>query len=359
MKLLPIITFIIIQYLLITSSATPIIKTPTSLSILETSNVIYEEIYKDDKLDYLVIGDWGFQGKGVGQKHGNQKNVAFVMKKWAERYNSQFIINVGDSFYKSEKDDHQGVDSVDDEKWKVAWLDVYKGRLAEIPWYSVAGNHDWYNNVTAEIDYSLNVNSRFFMPSLFYVRTSIFGNEEKTKVAWIHIDTNLFFYEYDWIQNDGMKNNFNTLGWDNNKEVEMKLRWIEQQLIEQQDANWIFVAGHHPLIGTCATYYYMPKLIELFESYGVSGYFAGHAHVLEYKSPKPNSPVAYFTSGAASRTSDGCGGKDWGMPEGTFGFLHATITANEMTFSFVNATTTKDKVVYQGKLTARSIWNPK
>jgi hypothetical protein len=58
--------------------------------MLEPSNVNYEEIYENNKLDFLVVGDWGYQAK-----IGNQKNVAFVMKKWAERYNSQFMINVG------------------------------------------------------------------------------------------------------------------------------------------------------------------------------------------------------------------------------------------------------------------------
>jgi tartrate-resistant acid phosphatase type 5 len=190
------------------------------------------------------------------------------------------------------------------------------------------------------------------MPSLFYVRTSIFGSKERTKAVWIHIDTNIFFYKYDEIKNDGMKDNFNMLGWDDDdgEEVEEKLLWLEQQLIEQRDANWIFVVGHHPLIGKCADINHMPRLVELFERYKISGYFAGHAHVLEYQTPKANSTVAYFTSGAGSRTSNGCKGKDWGMPEGTFGFLHATIVKNEMSFEFVNATTIKDKVVYRGKL---------
>lgn len=86
--LLIIILFIVIQCLLIISGTMPNILIP------ESSDIIFEERY-NDILDFLVIGDWGFQGKGVGRKHGNQKNVAFVMKKWAERYNTQFIINVG------------------------------------------------------------------------------------------------------------------------------------------------------------------------------------------------------------------------------------------------------------------------
>jgi hypothetical protein len=89
-----IVSFIVIQCLIIiTLSAIPN-SSKISDNSLETSDIIFEEKY-NDVLDFIVIGDWGFQGKGVGRKHGNQKNVAFVMKKWAERYNSQFIINVG------------------------------------------------------------------------------------------------------------------------------------------------------------------------------------------------------------------------------------------------------------------------
>ena len=197
------------------------------------------------------------------------------------------------------------------------------------------------------------------MPSLYYVRNCIVGKEKKVKVTWIHIDTNIFYYKHDEMENEGMKKNFEILGWDNEDEIERKLHWLENQLIEQQDANWIFVVGHHPLIGECADHYYMSRLPILFERYKVSGYFAGHAHVLEYQYPKPKSSVAYFTSGAGSRTSVGCNGRDWGMSEGNFGFLHATIIDKEMTFEFINATTIKDKIVYRGKLTANQVWYPK
>lgn len=48
-----------------------------------------------------------------------------------------------DNFYISYVGDHEGVTSVDDPKWNRIWKGVYKGRLAEIPWYTIAGNHDW------------------------------------------------------------------------------------------------------------------------------------------------------------------------------------------------------------------------
>jgi len=83
--------FLTTQWLL--SNAIQNINIRTILEPSNSSNSVYEEIYDDDKLDFLVLGDWGYQGKGIGTKQGDQKNVAFSIKKWAERNNSQFIIN--------------------------------------------------------------------------------------------------------------------------------------------------------------------------------------------------------------------------------------------------------------------------
>jgi tartrate-resistant acid phosphatase type 5 len=55
-------------------------------------------------------------------------------------FNSFIIL---DSFYISYDGDHEGVTSVNDPKWNRIWKGAYKGRLSDIVWYSVAGNHDW------------------------------------------------------------------------------------------------------------------------------------------------------------------------------------------------------------------------
>ncbi|CAG8463035.1 2511_t:CDS:2 [Scutellospora calospora] len=193
-----------------------------NVTIATPYSEVFEETYVDSTLDFIVLGDWGYKANGTGRKHGDQVHVAFAMDSWAKKYNTNFIVNVGDSFYKNGKKDHQGVKSVNDSKWKTNWLDVYKGKLSDIPWYS-------------------------------------------------------------------------------------------------------------------------------------------HTHVLEYQYPKPSSPIAIFTSGAGSRSSGGCEGKDWGMPEGTLGFLHAKIESNsdKMSFEFVDATTYKAKIVYQGYINSTSIWYPK
>ncbi|CAB4390727.1 unnamed protein product [Rhizophagus irregularis] len=322
--------------------------------LVEPRDKPYVEKYKSDKLDFLTFGDWGYEGVEPGQIYGNQSKVSMAMDDWAKNYTSNFIINTGDNFYISFDGDHEGVTSVNDPKWNRIWKGAYKGRLAEIVWYSVAGNHDWYGNITAQVDYSLNEDDRFFLPSAYYVRESYFG-PKKTKVTWIHIDTNIFFYEpEDTEDRPKLINQLIEVGWDTVQTINDKLKWIEDRLIEQQDTKWIFVVGHHPLIGKCADKYYMGSLRPLFEKYRVTAYFSGHTHSLAVESAKDGQPVTYFLTGAGSKTDPPCEGNDWGAPDGTLGFLHTTLTEDKFTYEFVDATTANDpKVIYTGSLTPR------
>jgi tartrate-resistant acid phosphatase type 5 len=217
-------------------------------SFFETPAIVYEEVYLDaETLDFLIIGDWGNSGKGKDLKHGPQANVSKAMEFVANKHDSKFIVNVGDNFYKRSAKDYQGILSVNDSKWEEIWLNVYNStKLRRLPWYTVAGNHDWYTNITAQIEYSLTVDSRFFFPSLFYVRSSLFGKEMKTKAVWIHIDTNVFYYNVDTIievKMEGLKTNLLNFGLHTQQAIQDKLKWIEQRLIENQDADYIFVVG--------------------------------------------------------------------------------------------------------------------
>nr|CAG8434005.1 13830_t:CDS:2 [Entrophospora candida] len=324
----------------------------------------FNESYEGESLDFLVVGDWGSAGKkDKNSKNTTQINVAKSMEHFATMHDSKFIVNVGDNFYKRFKNDYQGINSVDDPKWEDIWLNVYNGpKLSKLTWYSVAGNHDWYSNITAQVDYSLNKNSRFFLPSLFYVRRSVFGKEpfKKTETAWIHIDTNVFAYDVNEIVEEkmqGLKTNLLAFGWHKKKIIEKKFKWIEDRLIENQDAKWIFVVGHHSLIGSCSSQKNLPRLLKLLEHYRVSAYFSGHNHVLQYKSPDETSPFAKFVSGAGSKFGYGCDESDWMAMRGTVGFLHVKVTNNDLQFEFIdstNATRIKKKnigkIAYSGKL---------
>ncbi|CAG8688412.1 3565_t:CDS:2, partial [Funneliformis mosseae] len=142
--------------------------------LVEPIDKPFVENYESKELSFLTFGDWGFAGVEVGQEIGNQTKVAKAMTKWSGQYNSNFVLSVGDNFYINFVGDHEGVSSIYDTKWDKVWKNAYQGRLAKIPWYIVAGNHDWYGNITAQIDYSLNYDSRYFFPSAYFVRESYF-----------------------------------------------------------------------------------------------------------------------------------------------------------------------------------------
>ncbi|CAG8468538.1 7304_t:CDS:2 [Cetraspora pellucida] len=344
--------------------------TRPNASIADPYPTTFEETYPGiDKLDFLVFGDWGYQGSD-----SRQSVVASAMKTWADNNNTTFILSLGgilsdhsksNNFYTSNSTDHEGVDSIYDPKWKTSWLDVYGGKLKDLVWYTVAGNHDWYTNVTAEVDYFWEIDQRFFLPSLYYVRTVTFGSK-KIKASFIHIDTDPLYYPYDSLTNvDNLKATLLALGLNTPDAIESKIKWIEQQLKNVQDSKWIFVVGHHPLIsGNCSSIYYMSRLPPLFEKYNVAAYLAGHVHKLEYQEVNSTSHVAYFTTGAGSKTQfEGCDGPSWfmpgGGPEGTRGFLHVWIQEDgeKLGFEFINSTTADKQPVsvYQGSLNPRAL----
>ncbi|CAG8495322.1 13166_t:CDS:2, partial [Racocetra fulgida] len=156
-----------------------------------------------------------------------------------------------------------------------------------------------------------------------------------------------FYYPYDNLSDaDNLKAYLLALGLHTPDAIETMLKWIEQQLINLQHSKWIFVVGHHPLIaGNCSSIYYMSRLPPLFEKYNVSAYLAGHVHKLEYQQVNSTSHVAYFTTGAGSKTQfEGCDGASWFMPgggaEGTRGFLHIWIQEDgeKLLFEFINST---------------------
>ncbi|CAG8578944.1 14794_t:CDS:2 [Dentiscutata erythropus] len=334
-------------------------------SVSDPYPTVFKEKYVGG-LRFLVLGDWGQRGNGTGQPQ-----VAAAMKTWADRNKTSFVINVGDNFYQTSTTtaktvtdpiDHEGVSNETDHKWKSYWLDVYGGRLKDIKWFTVAGNHDWYNNVTAEVDYFWDVDSRFFFPSLYYVRKVKFG--EGICAAFIHIDTNPYYYNYtSYNHTNNLKQTLNDSNLYTPEQLDGRLKWLEDQLKNVQDTDWIFVVGHHPLIGDCRikndAYYLMYEIPPILTKYNVSAYFNGHAHDLSLSTDNATSPVTYFGSGAGGAALGiGCLNPNWTSPY-TFGFLSVKIPSNGKTlyFDFVDAnqTDTPPKVIYSGKIKSRKV----
>ncbi|CAG8461260.1 14776_t:CDS:2, partial [Cetraspora pellucida] len=325
--------------------------------------IAFEEFYENKGLDFIAFGDWG------ERKHDSEQfQVAEALQAWANE-NTLFIVNVGDNFYQTNNElpfndpiDHEGVLSIDDPKWHTYWLNVYNGRLKKIYWYMVAGNHDWYTNVTAQVDYFWEKNIRFFLPSLYYSRRVYFGPENNKLAIFIHIDTNPFYYPYkSYESKDDMKRNLLTFNLNHESEIDNRLKWIEDQLIAARDADWIFVVGHHPLVGACQTKhsssYLMYKFPPLFKKYNVSAYIGGHMHDLELSEANSTTSVTYFgVGGGGAKGTDTCGDATWAAPF-TFGFLRVNIPHNGdiLYFDFIeaNKTDVPSHISYSGSFCSR------
>ncbi|CAG8838291.1 14685_t:CDS:2, partial [Gigaspora margarita] len=341
---------------------------PSGGSVGDPYPTTFEEKYNGD-MKFLVIGDWGQKGPGTGQTP-----VAKAMTKWSNDNHTTFVLNLGDSFYQTsnttaptvtDASDHEGVSSISDTKWKSYWLDMYGDRLKDVTWFSVAGNHDWYNNVTAEVDYFWDVDSRFFLPSLYYVRKVTFGSG--VCAAFIHIDTDPYYYNYtSYKKSNNLKQTLTDFNLHTDDQLNARLQWLDDQLKAVQDADWIFVVGHHPLVGNCRlkdtkNYYLMYKFVPILEKYNVSAYFNGHAHELALSLANSTSPVTYFGCGAGGATlGSGCPNPDWTVPL-IFGFLSVHIPADGKTLHYdyvqANDTKTPPQVIYSGTVNSRKSGN--
>jgi len=98
-----------------------------------------------------------------------------MLTKFHELGDVKFVINVGDSFYPT------GVTSKSDSKWQTRWRDIYAPELLALPWYSVYGNHDEYDDEGCacgaadgsqcnQINADINNKQFFYMPSVNWYR---------------------------------------------------------------------------------------------------------------------------------------------------------------------------------------------
>ena len=109
-------------------------------------------------LAFLAMGDWGRDGAF------NQREVGQAMGVAANELNSAFVLALGDNFYED------GVQSVEDPKWRTSFEDIYTAPSLQTPWYVALGNHDYHGSPEAEIAYSAK-SRRWRMPSRYYVQS--------------------------------------------------------------------------------------------------------------------------------------------------------------------------------------------
>jgi tartrate-resistant acid phosphatase type 5 len=184
-------------------------------------------------LNFLVIGDWGYNSS-------DQTSVANAMKTVASANKTDFIVSVGDNFYFNGGGyNYDGVLSRNDDKFTDLWEKKYDGALSQLPWYLVLGNHDWYSCPECQIQYS-KVNSRWKLPAFFHTKTIL---NSDFKAAFIFLDVNLLA---NGINGDSpaMKENLKKIS---KNSVYFIKRWIIKQLEKFSNFDYIFVVGHYPI----------------------------------------------------------------------------------------------------------------
>ncbi|MBL0333515.1 MAG: metallophosphoesterase [Chlorobiota bacterium] len=211
---------------------------------------------------FIVFGDWG-----MGDY--NQLKVAKAMSLTAKQFGCDYIISTGDNFYPT------GVTGIEDEQWTRKFTDIYKKNGLNQVFYPALGNHDYYGNERAEIEYS-KINPQWYLPNYYY--SKLFNSNDGSNVELFVIDSDLVNAENDEF----------TLKQSN---------WLERQL-KGSNAKWKIVVGHHPVYsnGFHNTSQIMINTFEaLFVKYNVNLYMCGHNHEVHLLKPKKG--VTYLVSG--------------------------------------------------------------
>ncbi|KAJ3088085.1 Tartrate-resistant acid phosphatase type 5 [Quaeritorhiza haematococci] len=288
-----------------------------------------------DKLDFLIIGDWGIPD---GETH---IQVARAMEQVASYSDPQFLVSVGDNYYESKKIkelNYGGVQDVNDPKWDLVWKQVFTGKISQVPWYIVQGNHDWRSNPLAQVEYSQKdahwVHPSFFWEKVVTLPPILSLPSQSQEAAFIFIDTQLLAYGYEPSeeQEPNMAANFRKLGWlPERRTLETQLAWIESALERHKDKPYIFVVGHHPLVA-CKSEGQMDRLLPILMKYSVTAYIFGHDHALQHVRIEN---TFFVKSGAGAKGKDSCddGMKEkrrmsWAPERKTAGFARGVVDAN-------------------------------
>ncbi|KAL5467624.1 hypothetical protein EMCRGX_G031883 [Ephydatia muelleri] len=236
-------------------------------------------------LSFLVLGDWGGQPSSPYYTTA-ENDIAAAMGKTAQNVGSQFTISVGDNFYE------YGVQDVADPRFGETFENVFTASSLQSRWYALCGNHDHYGNASAQIAYT-RLSKRWYMPNFYYTEAST-----TTTVQFIFIDTVILCGA-----THPTKRSLPPPGPQSHTMADDEWAWINDTLATST-ADWILMFGHYPVWSVAEhgpTQQLVDQLRPLLMQYGVTGYFCGHDHSLQYIN---DTNVNYFVCGAGHRSED-------------------------------------------------------
>lgn len=241
-------------------------------------------------LNFYLVNDLGRNG------YYDQKHIAETMGRMAETIDIEFVLAAGDVHH------FEGVRSVSDPLWMTNYELVYSHPDLMIPWYAVAGNHEYRGNVDAVRDYS-SVSARWNMPERYY--TMVMENDG-VEVRVIMLDTAPLIDKY---RSDSLK--YPEAG---RQDASEQLRWLDS-VLAGADERWVLVAGHHPIYADTdkndsERTDMQARVDAVLRKYGnVDMYLCGHIHNFQHIRPQDSS-IDYVvnSSGSLSREVKPVGG---------------------------------------------------
>eukprot|EP00580_Thalassiosira_gravida_P020731 CAMPEP_0201680890 /NCGR_PEP_ID=MMETSP0494-20130426/50831_1 /ASSEMBLY_ACC=CAM_ASM_000839 /TAXON_ID=420259 /ORGANISM="Thalassiosira gravida, Strain GMp14c1" /LENGTH=355 /DNA_ID=CAMNT_0048164617 /DNA_START=1753 /DNA_END=2820 /DNA_ORIENTATION=- len=242
------------------------------------------ELDNSPSLHFAALGDWG--AHPTSSSRNGQLAVADGVASWLDKIpdengvgdeSAPFILSLGDNFYPA------GVNDLDDmaERFADTFEEVYShDAFDNVPWYAVAGNHDYRGNITAQMNYP--GSSRWIFPDHFHrvVR--------EVRIPGGNIDRDTMKVEILAIDSIQLADSS-----DISLEVSTRsTQWIQYHL-QHSDADYLIVAGHYPARMTTI-------LDELLPDHRVSAYVSGHDHCQKHEI---KNGVNHFISGAGMEVS--------------------------------------------------------
>lgn len=234
-------------------------------------------------LNFLAIADWGGMNDAAPTTW-SQVQAADGMQAVARQLNINFTLLLGDNMYL------HGIacSAAQSTRFRSTFHDVYATRLAEMPFYVVAGNHDYGEgrqaNVSAQLAYS-KFNPRWVFPSLWYkVKREFIVDGHVRNLEILMIDTVVLCGR---VGNEHfIHNEIKYLRPDvKNREMlaEEQWEWLEQEL-NASSAHFLWVSGHYPVWSTGihgSSRCLIDRLLPLLGRYNAQ-YVSGHDHMLEH-----------------------------------------------------------------------------